>query len=132
MVICLLAAIWGAVMISLLVAVVSNFFQLNKSQNEALLEIKTSRASAKSIKAAFRLMKAKKRYHTELERVDPNYQSNFLQGFRQRREKARKNSLAWTEQDGSRYATVDYDQEARNAGHNMPDGERQAYLAGLK
>lgn len=55
--ICMFTALWGAFMVSIMVLMVNNFFELDKNQNEALLHIKTSRAAAKAIIAGFRFLK---------------------------------------------------------------------------
>ena len=44
------AALWGAVMISLVVLVSANIFKLSKSQTKALRHIRVTRSAAKSIK----------------------------------------------------------------------------------
>lgn len=75
-------------------------------------------------------MKAKKQYHQERERSDSSYRSDFLEGFRLRREKARGGSLVDTSFD-SRFS-VDIEAEARRAQVNSPDGDQVAYTSQLK
>ena len=77
-------ALWGAFMVSILVLVVSQFFQLEKKQTDALQKIKVAKVAVKSIIKAFQFAKAKKQYHIFLERYDPNYKSEFLDRFRNR------------------------------------------------
>lgn len=49
-IIIIIAALWGAVMISLVVLVSANIFKLSKSQTKALRHIRVTRSAAKSIK----------------------------------------------------------------------------------
>lgn len=55
--VCMFTALWGAFMVSLLVLMVSNFFELSRNQNEALHHIKESRAAARAIISSFQFLK---------------------------------------------------------------------------
>lgn len=57
------AALWGAVMISLVVLVSANIFKLGKSQTKALRHIRVTRSAAKSIKCGMQYFIAKKKYY---------------------------------------------------------------------
>ena len=53
----LFAALWGAVMISLVVVMVSKIFEMTENQEKALREIDVSRKAAKAIAYGFKFYK---------------------------------------------------------------------------
>lgn len=59
-VICILAALWGATMISLLVLTTSSFFDLDNKQLKAMRHINLTRHAANTISISFKLFKKKK------------------------------------------------------------------------
>ena len=77
-------ALWGAFMISILVLTVGNYFNLNQKQKKALNHIKISRSAAKIISLSFKYFILKKEYFLIKKKIDPNYQSNFLQAMNNR------------------------------------------------
>jgi hypothetical protein len=54
-IICMLAAIWGATMISLLVLTTSSFFDLETQQLKAMRHINLTSQAAKTISISFKL-----------------------------------------------------------------------------
>ena len=55
-------ALWGAFIISLLVASIDKIFKLSEKQKEALAEITNSKAAAASIRSSIQYYNAKKEY----------------------------------------------------------------------
>lgn len=58
-----LTALWGAVMISIFVMIVSNVFNLSDNEQKALSEIDVSRQAVQAIVSSLKLFSKKKRYH---------------------------------------------------------------------
>ena len=56
-------ALWGAVMISIFVLIVSNIFNLSQKEEKALIQIDVSRKAANAIVQSFKLFSKKRRYH---------------------------------------------------------------------
>lgn len=81
-IVCMFAALFGAFMISLMVLIVSQAFELKKDQKDALKRISISRVAVSTISKGFRFYFAKKRYHEMLEKTDPSFKSAFLDFFR--------------------------------------------------
>lgn len=61
--ICMFAALWGAILISLLVVVSANIFKLSKQQTKALRHIRVSRSAARAIQIGMQYFMAKKKYY---------------------------------------------------------------------
>jgi hypothetical protein len=70
-VIIIIASLWGAFMISLLVLSVSSTFDLKENQLNALRHIKVTKSAARTISASFRFYRAKKEYFKLRLLIDP-------------------------------------------------------------
>ena len=71
-------ALWGAVMISLVVVMVSKIFEMSENQEKALREIEVSRKAAKAVAYGFKFYKQKKQLYLLRGTLEPGFQSNFL------------------------------------------------------
>lgn len=63
-VVCLITAVWGGFIASLLVLVVSNVFELTETQVQAVTQIKLNRSAARSIMHGMRYFVLRKRQFT--------------------------------------------------------------------
>ena len=75
-------ALWGAVMISIFVLIVSNIFNLSQKEEKALIQIDVSRAAANAIAKSFRVFSKKRQYHLVKQMTVPGYRSQFLEVIR--------------------------------------------------
>jgi len=64
-------AVWGAVMISFVVLMVSNAFNMTEVQEKTLKKIDQSRSAARAISKAFKYFLIKKKLHLEKRKNDP-------------------------------------------------------------
>jgi hypothetical protein len=80
-IICIMAALWGATMISLLVLATSSFFELKGNQLKAMKHIDLTRQAANTISLSFKYFLKKKRLYIEKLKFDPElkFKSEFLQ-----------------------------------------------------
>lgn len=79
---CVITAFWGTFIVSLLVLVVANIFELSDDEKKAIAFIRQSRTAATSINKAFKFYMAKKKYYIKKMEVDDSFSvesSNFLQ-----------------------------------------------------
>ena len=79
-VICIITALWGAIMISLLVLTASSFFDLSGNQLKAMKHIRVSGEAAKTISLAMKYYMKKKELYKEKLFYQPNIikKSDFL------------------------------------------------------
>ena len=63
--IAVISAMWGAILISLIVVVTVKLFDLSKKEEQALSHIKMSHSAAKSIKVSIKYFIAKKKFYIE-------------------------------------------------------------------
>ena len=69
--VCLITAVWGGFMASLLVLIVSNLFELSDNQAEAVTQIKVNRAAARSIMYGMKYFIQRKKLITYQLKQDP-------------------------------------------------------------
>ena len=62
-IISIINALWGAFIISMLVASIGKIFELSDNQKKAITEITNSKKAAKSLKASFNYFYAKKEFN---------------------------------------------------------------------
>ena len=79
-VVTVMTAIWGTVLISLIVMVFIKFFDPNHKEHKAIKHIKMSRSAAKSINTSLKYFIAKKKYYIKKIEWDPSIikTSDFL------------------------------------------------------
>lgn len=83
-IIAMVTALWGAILISLVVVAATQIFYMSDDQEKALREIDVSRKAANSIACAFKYYKQKKQLQFLREWSEPGFQSNFLDGLKSR------------------------------------------------
>lgn len=79
--VCVITAFWGTFIVSLLVLVVANVFELSDDEKTAIKDIKQRRSAAKSISKAFKFYLFKKRFFVHKMEIDDTFHissSNFL------------------------------------------------------
>lgn len=91
-------ALWGAFMISLIVLLVTNIFDLSEEQHRAFQQIKISRSAAKAISKSFKFFIQKKRYYMHLKQNNPDLKSDFLDGLQKTRQTYMIRSLRFNRQ----------------------------------
>jgi hypothetical protein len=76
----MMTAIWGAIMISLIVLAVSSVLDLKKNQLKALKQIRATRSAANTIVLSMRFFLAKKKYYKTRFTFNPlmKKKSNFV------------------------------------------------------
>ena len=76
----MITAVWGAIMISLIVLTVSSVLDLKKNQLKALKQIRATRSAANTIVLSMRYFLAKKKYYKTRFIVNPSlrYNSAFV------------------------------------------------------
>jgi len=86
-IICVITAFWGTFLVSLLVLVVANVFDLSGDERQAIAFIKQSRSAATSIGNAFKFYLRKKEYYLEKLAKDPDFTvegSTFLRELKKK------------------------------------------------
>lgn len=76
-----IAAIWGVILVSFVVTVVSNLFNLNENEQDAIYRIDHSRIAAKAISKSFKYFQLKKHYFKQLKKQNPQMESQFMNGL---------------------------------------------------
>ena len=79
--VCVITAFWGTFIVSLLVLVVANVFELSDDEKTAIKDIKQSRSAATSISKAFKFYMLKKKFFVHKMQVDDTFHissSSFL------------------------------------------------------
>lgn len=74
----MLMAIWGAILISLFVTVVSGLFDMKEQESRALTKVDVSRQAARVIMKSLHYLRAKKKYYIAFQEKNPNVKSDFL------------------------------------------------------
>lgn len=74
----MLMAIWGAILISLFVTVVSGLFDMKEQETRALTKVDVSRQASRVIIKSIQYLMAKKRYYIAFQEKNPNVKSEFL------------------------------------------------------
>jgi len=80
-IVCIITAFWGTFIVSLLVLVVANIFELSANEKKAIKFIKQSRTAATAIGNAFKFYLKKKKFYVQKMDHDPNFSiesSTFL------------------------------------------------------
>jgi len=80
-IVCVITAFWGTFIVSLLVLVVANIFELSDEEKKAIAFIKQSRTAATGISKAFKFYMAKKKYYIKKMEIDDTFtveNSTFL------------------------------------------------------
>ena len=71
-IVCIISALWGATMISLLVLTTSTFFELEGKQLKAMKHINLTRNAANTISISFKYFLKKKQFYMELIKYRPD------------------------------------------------------------
>lgn len=78
---CIASAFWGTFVISLLVLVIANVFELEDHESKAIKDISRRRTAANAIKVAYKFNLMKKQFYLNRLQTDPNFeveQSTYL------------------------------------------------------
>lgn len=66
----MIAALWGTILLSLFVTIVSGFFSLTHSEERVICQVDYSRDAVQLISKAYNYHKAKKGYHAHFKNRD--------------------------------------------------------------
>lgn len=78
----MMASIWGAILLSLFVTVVSGLFDMSSDEQKAIELVDISREAVKVIFKAFSYHKTKRKYYLQFKIVNPSFQSDFMSSIR--------------------------------------------------
>ena len=73
----MIAAIWGAILLSLFVTVVAGLFDMKANEINAIAKVDISNSATKFIQKAYKNFVAKKRYYIFMSKLNPEFKSNF-------------------------------------------------------
>ena len=78
----MVAAIWGGVLLSLFVTVISGIFEMNEKEDKAIDLVTVSRQSARVIHKSLVFFQSKKDYYKKLVQSDKKHKSKFTESLK--------------------------------------------------